>query len=96
MVFLKRFGRGSRAPTRDILLLRAIAFVGHSKGLGIHEFLDEVSAILGLMFVGSMLFSMGLGYNTALLSLFVPAAHSPFLLFLTKKYHRIYIGQGER
>lgn len=94
LVFLERFGKGLRAPTMDILLSRAIALVGHGKGLEIHEFLNKVGAILGLMFVGFMLF-ISLGYNTAFLSLFVPAAHSLFLLFLPKKYHRYISDRGK-
>ncbi|MCS7171253.1 MAG: MFS transporter, partial [Aquificaceae bacterium] len=86
LVFLERFGKGLRTPTRDVLLSRATAFVGHGKGFGIHEFLDQVGAVLGPMFVGFMLF-MGLGYKTAFLSLFVPASLALLLLFLARKHY---------
>ena len=94
LVFLERFGKGLRTPTRDVLLSRATAFVGHGKGFGIHEFLDQVGAVLGPMFVGFMLF-MGLGYKTAFLSLFVPAFLALLLLFLAKKHYG-YISDKEK
>lgn len=87
LVFLERFGKGLRTPTRDVLLSGATTLVGHGKGFGIHEFLDQFGAVLGPLFVGFILF-MGFGYKVAFFLLFIPAFFASFLLFLAKKNYR--------
>ncbi|MFN4319540.1 MAG: MFS transporter [Aquificaceae bacterium] len=87
LVFLERFGKGLRTPSRDALLSRATSRVGHGKGFGLHEFLDQVGAVLGPLVVGLLLF-LGLGYRGSFLFLFIPAFLALSLLFLAKKVYK--------
>lgn len=84
LLFLERTGKGLRTPSRDALLSRATQVVGHGKGFGLHEFLDQVGAVLGPLFVGLVLF-LGLGYRLAFVLLFLPALLAMLFLFLARK-----------
>ncbi len=84
LLFLERTGKGLRTPSRDALLSRATQVVGHGKGFGLHEFLDQVGAVLGPLFVGLVLF-LGLGYRFAFILLFLPASLAIILLLLARK-----------
>lgn len=87
LVFLERFGKGLRTPSRDALLSRATSKVGHGRGFGLHEFLDQVGAVLGPLVVGLLLF-FGFGYKGSFLFLFVPAFLALFLLLLARRWYK--------
>jgi MFS family permease len=86
LVFFERFGKGIRTPSRDVLLSKATSLVGHGKGFGLHEFLDQIGAVLGPLFVALVLL-LGLGYRSAFLFLLIPAILAILLLFFAKRIY---------
>ncbi|GAB4244392.1 MAG: MFS transporter [Acidobacteriota bacterium] len=54
LVILERLGKALRTPARDALLSRATAQVGHGKGFGIHEALDQIGAVTGPLFLSAV------------------------------------------
>lgn len=86
LISLERLGKGMRTPSRDVLLSRATQAVGHGKGFGIHEFLDQVGALLGPLTVGFLLF-LDYGYRKTFFFLFVPALLALWLLLLARRYY---------
>lgn len=87
LFFLERFGKGIRTPSRDALLSVATARIGHGKGFGIHEFLDQIGAVLGPLVVSYVLF-LGFGYRWAFLFLFIPALFALCLLLFAKRSYK--------
>ena len=87
LVFLERFGKGLRTPSRDALLSVATARIGHGKGFGIHEFLDQIGAVLGPLVVSYVLF-LGFEYRWAFLFLFIPALFALCLLLFAKRGYK--------
>ncbi len=87
LVFLERAGKGIRTPSRDTLLSQATAQVGHGKGFGLHEFLDQLGALSGPLAVSLVLF-LGFGYQTAFLFLFLPALLALSLLLYAKNLYQ--------
>ncbi|MEN3028657.1 MAG: MFS transporter [Aquificaceae bacterium] len=86
LVFIERFGKGLRTPPRDTLLSRATEVVGHGKGFGVHEFIDQIGAVLGPAAVGLMLLS-GFSYKMTFLSLFVPAVLALIFLLVARNLY---------
>jgi MFS-type transporter involved in bile tolerance (Atg22 family) len=79
LLIVERVGKALRTPPRDALLSHATAQVGHGRGFGIHEALDQVGAVAGPLLVAGVLAS-GSGYRIAFAALSVPALIS--LVFL--------------
>ncbi|MGQ9530172.1 MAG: MFS transporter [Candidatus Bathycorpusculaceae bacterium] len=77
LILLERFGKALRAPSRDAVLSIVSKDVGAGKAFGIHEFLDQIGAILGPLLVASLMFSTNnnYGYTFSFLAL-------PFLILL--------------
>ncbi|NWG10644.1 MFS transporter [Candidatus Bathyarchaeota archaeon] len=72
LVLLERFGKALRSPSRDTVLSFISKDVGAGKAFGIHEFLDQVGAIVGPAMVATlMLFSIN-NYNFTFTFLFIP------------------------
>ncbi len=86
LVVLERLGKGLRTPSRDALLSNATVLVGHGKGFGLHEFMDQLGAILGPFAVGLLLY-MGLSYRSAFLFLLLPALFALISLYVAKKVY---------
>jgi len=84
---LERLGKGIRTPSRDALLSKATMVVGHGRGFGLHEFMDQLGAVSGPVFVGALLF-VGFGYRHALLFLFLPALLALFSLYVARRYYK--------
>lgn len=72
LLVAERFGKAIRTPARDALLSRATAVVGHGKGFGLHELLDQVGAVAGPLAMAAVL-AKGWGFRIAFLLLGVPA-----------------------
>ncbi len=83
LLFLERMGKGLRTPSRDALLSKATQVVGHGKGFGLHEFLDQIGAVLGPSVIALVLY-LGFGYRLAFALLFVPALLAMFFLLLAR------------
>jgi MFS family permease len=88
LMVLERFGKALRTPSRDALLSQATERVGHGKGFGIHEFLDQVGAFLGPLFVSAVLYYFTNNYRLAFASLLPSALLALLVLFLSKRYHQ--------
>jgi len=78
LVFLERIGKGLRNPAKDALLSRAGRELGHGYAFGLHEFLDQMGAVIGpLVVAAAVAYS---GYRLGFAVLIVPALLA--LLFL--------------
>jgi len=88
LMVLERFGKALRTPSRDALLSQATERVGHGKGFGIHEFLDQLGAFLGPLFVSAVLYYFTNNYRLAFASLLPSALLALLVLFLSKRYHQ--------
>jgi MFS family permease len=88
LMVLERFGKALRTPSRDALLSQATERVGHGKGFGIHEFLDQLGAFLGPLFVSAALYYFTNNYRLAFASLLPSALLALLVLFLSKRYHQ--------
>jgi len=78
LVFTERLGKGARAPARDALLSHAGHELGHGYAFGLHEFLDQLGAVLGPLTVSAAVAYSG--YRLGFGVLIVPALLA--LLFL--------------
>jgi MFS-type transporter involved in bile tolerance (Atg22 family) len=85
LMVLERFGKALRTPSRDALLSQATERVGHGKGFGIHEFLDQVGAFLGPLFVSVVLYYFTNNYRLAFASLLPKCPLSPSCSLPLKK-----------
>ncbi|MCS7182618.1 MAG: MFS transporter [Thermoanaerobaculum sp.] len=83
LVVLERLGKAVRTPARDALLAQATAVVGHGKGFGLHEVLDQLGAVIGPLVVAWAL-ARELGFSTAFLILAVPAVAALSTLTLAR------------
>lgn len=82
LVVLERFGKAVRTPSRDALLAQATQQLGHGKGFGLHELLDQVGAVLGPFLVALVLAKRGTMADAFLL-LGVPAMAALLILLVT-------------
>ncbi|MDW8271980.1 MAG: MFS transporter [Bacteroidota bacterium] len=73
LVIVERLGKAVRTPARDVLLAHATAQIGHGKGFGIHEALDQIGAVVGPLVVAAMLNTTAGSYRSTLAFLLVPA-----------------------
>ncbi len=80
---LERIGKGIRTPARDTILSYASKNVGTGFGFGLHEFLDQIGAVLGPMIFAMLLFS-NKNYSTAFNTLWIPYILLMVILFITK------------
>jgi MFS family permease len=79
MIFLERIGKGVRNPAKDALLSRAGRELGHGYAFGLHEFLDQLGALIGpLVVAGAVAWS---GYRLGFAILVVPALIALFFLW---------------
>ncbi|MEM3700213.1 MAG: MFS transporter [Candidatus Bathyarchaeia archaeon] len=78
LILLERLGKALRSPSRDAVLSIVSKDIGAGKAFGIHEFLDQVGAILGPLLVAVLMFSTKNNYSYTFSFLFIP-----FLILLT-------------
>ncbi|MCS7244363.1 MAG: MFS transporter [Candidatus Calescibacterium sp.] len=79
---LERLGKAIRTPSRDFLVSVVSSKFGIGKTFGIHEFIDQLGAIIGPALLGYILLIKG--YKEAFLFLFIPAFLCLLLIFYTK------------
>ena len=72
LMILERTGKAIRKPARDAMLSNATSSVGHGKGFGVHEALDQVGAVSGPLIV-SVVFFFSKDYHHSFATLFIPA-----------------------
>ncbi|MCX7758804.1 MAG: MFS transporter [bacterium] len=81
-LLLERIGKAIRTPSRDFLVSVVSSKIGIGKTFGIHEFIDQLGAIIGPALLGYILLIKG--YREAFLFLFIPAFLCLLLIFYTK------------
>ena len=83
LIIIERMGKGLRVPSRDVMLSHASSQVGHGKGFGLHEALDQIGAILGPLIVAAVLFYHG-SYQIAFAFLLLPAILAIVILVISR------------
>lgn len=85
-IFMERIGKGLRSPPRDAMLSYATAKVGHGKGFGIHEALDQIGAIVGPL-IFTFAYNLQNNYQIGFKFMWIPYAGLMIFILLTyKKY----------
>lgn len=72
LMILERTGKAIRKPARDAMLSNATSAVGHGKGFGVHEALDQIGAVTGPLIVSAVFFFSN-DYHQSFAILFIPA-----------------------
>lgn len=83
LMMLERLGRAIRNPARDTMLSYATSSVGHGKGFGIHEALDQIGAVTGPLIVGCVYYFSG-DYRQSFATLLIPAIIAISILVLAR------------
>lgn len=83
LIVLERVGKAIRTPARDAMLAHATAHVGHGRGFGLHEALDQVGALTGPLVVAAVLAGTG-DYRPAFAVLLAPALLALLVLLLAR------------
>ncbi len=83
LMILERTGRAIRNPARDVMLSHATSTIGHGKGFGVHEALDQIGAVAGPLIVGAVYFFSG-SYSQLFSVLLVPALLALSILFVAR------------
>lgn len=84
LVIVERLGKAIRTPARDAVLASATVHMGHGKGFGLHEALDQIGAIVGPLLIAVALRS-GVGYRLSLGMLLIPASIALSVLALLQR-----------
>lgn len=71
LILAERLGKAVRTPARDVILSECCREVGRGKAFGIHEFLDQIGAVLGPVLVSALLLASS-SYRLTFLALLVP------------------------
>jgi MFS family permease len=72
LMMLERLGKAVRTPARDAMLSHATHAMGRGFGFGLHEFMDQIGAMLGPLVV-TLVFALRGSYRSAYAVLGVPA-----------------------
>lgn len=86
LILLERTGKAIRTPSKDVLLSHVTQKVGHGKGFGVHEFLDQMGAVAGPLLVSFVMYESG-SYRMAFGSLSVPALVALIALLVARKFY---------
>ncbi len=84
-LLLERLGKALRNPSRDTVLSIVSKGIGSGKAFGIHEFLDQIGAIVGPALIAALMFYSGNNYSTTFTLLFIPYVALILALFCTYK-----------
>ena len=84
LLVCERFGKSIRAPSKDTLLSHATSAVGHGKGFGFHQAMDQLGAMLGPL-IGAYALMIWGGYRNAFGLLAIPAALAMIVLFFASR-----------
>lgn len=86
LIVAERFGKAIRTPARDALLSQASESVGMGWGFGLHQALDQIGAMLGPLFIASVLYFKG-SYQEGFAALALPAVIALLILAIA---YRLY------
>lgn len=83
LMILVRAGRAIRNPARDVMLSHATSSIGHGRGFGVHEALDQIGAVSGPLIVSAVYFFSG-SYSESFAVLLIPALLALSILFVAR------------
>ncbi len=85
VVFLtvERISKALRSPAKDTLLAYATSSIGHGKGFGLHEVLDQVGAVAAPLLLAAVIAWQG-DYRLAFAVLIVPGILSIVVLLMAR------------
>ncbi len=72
LVLLERLGKACRSPSRDTILSIVSRGIGAGKAFGIHEFLDQVGAVMGPFIVATLMLYSSNNYRWTFNFLIIP------------------------
>lgn len=84
LLMAERSGKGLRNPPRDAMLSFASSGMGHGRGYGIHEAMDQAGAVAGPLLV-ALVMSLTGSHRPAFASLLVPALLALGILLWIRK-----------
>jgi MFS family permease len=87
LIVLERLGKALRTPSRDTVISVVSQSIGSGKAFGLHEFLDQLGAIIGPGIVSAFMFYTN-NYSAAFILLFIPFA--ALLLSLLYTYNKLH------
>jgi len=82
LVLVDRFGKAVRSPSRDTVLSMVSKDIGSGKAFGIHEFLDQIGAIIGPLIVVFLMLYTKNDYSNVFKFMILPY----FILLLALSY----------
>ncbi|MHA1616937.1 MAG: MFS transporter [Candidatus Njordarchaeales archaeon] len=82
LVILERLGKALRSPARDTLLSVTTKDIGAGKAFGLHEFMDQLGAIIGPSIMAIILYLTNNEYFYAFSIMFIPYVILVVILFL--------------
>lgn len=89
--FIDRFGKGTRTPTRDALIVESSEKTIRGRSFGVHQAFDTLGAVVGPLLSLAAIAWLGMRYRLIFFIAFIPACISIFVLlfFVTevKKQH---------
>lgn len=83
LIIMERAGKAIRTPAKDTMLSHATSQVGHGKGFGLHEAMDQTGAILGPLIIAAVLF-LGGDYKAGFALMVIPAIMALIVLLYAK------------
>ncbi len=86
LILIERLGKAVRTPARDMMLSYAASEVGHGKGFGLHEALDQIGAVGGPLVMALILQATG-RYDLAFGALLLPALLTLAILMAARRLY---------
>jgi MFS family permease len=83
-VIAERLGKALRSPSRDAVVSVVSQGMGSGKAFGLHEFIDQIGAIIGPAFLGLMMLWTSNSFSLSLQSLF------PFYILMMVVLYFVY------
>lgn len=83
LLTLERFSKALRSPAKDTLISYATGQIGHGKGFGIHEALDQIGAVGAPLLLAAILAWWG-DYRIAFAALLIPGAVTLVALLIAR------------
>lgn len=83
LLVMERVGKALRTPSREVLLSGTVKHISTGKVFGIHEFLDQLGAMIGPLYTAFILLYYQNDYRLAFLTLFIPATIALIFLLIT-------------
>ena len=86
LIIAERAGKALRTPARDVMLSQSAAAIGRGWGFGLHEFMDQLGAFIGPLFVAAVIVTSH-QYSRAYALLAIPAGLALAALFTANRLY---------